>query len=184
MYQKIRFRTPYIDDGEPAVILLDKDGFLPNIVPSGKHWHIKPPYEKIYADTCNEFWWCLNNVAKGIARDELPYAMDMFNHYVRNMLNQMVEWTIGIQTDFTVSAGKKGKYFKKYLPQNLYEMYTKTYSNSNYENFWESIFTACELFHTMAFNVAEYFGYTYNRQEDENMIMYLNKVKNNLIAAE
>lgn len=174
--------NPYVDDGEPVVVLLDKDGFLPNIVPNEKHWYIKPPCENIYADSCNEFWWCLNNVAKGIARDELPYAMDMFNHHVRDMLNQMVEWTIGINTGFSVSAGKMGKYFRKYLPQNLYGMYTKTYSDSNYENFWKSVFTACELFRTMAIKVAEHFGFTYNRSEDENMTVYLNKVKNNSIT--
>jgi aminoglycoside 6-adenylyltransferase len=35
--------SPYIDDGEPAITLLDKDGFLPSLpVPTDKHWHIKP----------------------------------------------------------------------------------------------------------------------------------------------
>ncbi|MHB1485566.1 MAG: aminoglycoside 6-adenylyltransferase [Saccharofermentanales bacterium] len=39
--------TKYIDDGEPAVVLLDKDngsGLLPQIPDhSDKFWHIKPP---------------------------------------------------------------------------------------------------------------------------------------------
>lgn len=52
---------------------------------------ITAPTPEVYHDTCNEFWWCLNNVAKGITRDELPYVMEMYNHYVRNMLNQMIE---------------------------------------------------------------------------------------------
>nr|WP_295684515.1 aminoglycoside 6-adenylyltransferase [uncultured Lachnoclostridium sp.] len=176
--------TPYIDDGEPVVVLLDKDKFLPDIVPNKMYWCIKPPSENIFADTCNEFWWCLNNVAKGIARDELPYAKNMFDHYVRDMLNQMTEWFIGVDIDFTVSSGKMGKYFKRYLPQKLYEMYANTYSDSNYENFWSSIFSACELFRTMADIVAEHFGFRYNRNDDENMMMYLNKVKNNSIVIE
>lgn len=171
--------TPYIDDGEPAVVLLDKDGFLPQLpVPTDQHWHIKPPTEKLFADCCNEFWWCLNNAGKGIARDELPYTMKMFNEYVRNMLNKMIEWHIGINTDFTVSAGKFGKYFKKYLSPDLYAMYTKTYSDDNYDNLWTSIFTACDLFHTVALFVAEYSGYNYNQGEEHAMIMYLNKIKN------
>jgi aminoglycoside 6-adenylyltransferase len=73
--------NPYIDDREPAVTLLDKEGFLPLLpAPSDKHWHIMPPTEKLFTDCCNEFWWCLNNVAKGIARNELPYTMKMFNY--------------------------------------------------------------------------------------------------------
>lgn len=169
--------TPYIDDGEPAIILLNKNGFLPDIKPDTKFWHIKQPFEGVFKDTCNEFWWCLNNVAKGIARDELPYAMEMFNHYVRDMLNQMVEWSIGIDTGFSVSAGKMGKYFKRHMPRKLYDMYERTYSDSNYDNLWNAVFVACELFRSLAIKVAEHFVYTYNSREDENMMKYLNMVK-------
>lgn len=170
-------RKPYFDDGEPAVILLDKDGALPDIKVNPHYFHITRPTEGIYHDTCNEFWWCLNNVAKGIVRDELPYVMEMYNHYVRDMLNQMVEWYIGVHNDFQVSAGKMGKYFKKYLPENLYDMYAKTYSDSDYCHIWHSVFTACELFRLLASEVAEFFGYVYNEQEDRNIMRYMEQVR-------
>lgn len=168
---------PYIDDGEPAVILLDKDGLLPDIKVNPAYFHITKPTAGSYRDACNEFWWCLNNVAKGIARDELPYVMEMYNQYVRDMLNQMVEWYIGIHNDFQVSAGKMGKYFKRYLPENLYEMYKETYSDSDYRSIWQAVFTACELFRQLAVEVADFFGYAYNRQEDENMMRYMEQVR-------
>ncbi|MBN2851827.1 MAG: aminoglycoside 6-adenylyltransferase, partial [Clostridia bacterium] len=171
--------NPYIDDGEPAVILLDKDNRVQALKINKEFFHIKPPQEKIYADTCNEFWWCLNNVAKGIARDELPYAMEMFNHYVRDMLNQIIEWYIGIKTNFSVSSGKMGKYFKKYLPRIIYEQYSKTYSDSNFKNLWSAIFTACDLFHNLAVQIADYSGYIYNEHDERSMMLFLNKVKNN-----
>jgi aminoglycoside 6-adenylyltransferase len=57
-------------------------------------------------------------------------------------------------------------------------MYTKTYSDSDYNNFWAAIFTACELFRKIAQPVAEHFGYTYKIAEDINMLEYLNKVRN------
>lgn len=169
---------PYVDDGEPAVVLLDKTGELADIKPRDDFWFIKPPVEKLFRDCCNEFHWCLNNVAKGIARDELPYVQEMFNHYVRDSLNMMTDWYIGAENDFKVSAGKMGKYYKKYLPAELYEMYAATYSDSDYENIWNAVFTACALFRRLAESVAEKFGYTYNMTEDENIIDYMNKVKN------
>lgn len=170
--------TPYIDDGEPALTLLDKDGFLPPLPPpSGSHWHIRPPDAKLYADCCNEFWWCLNNVAKGIARDELPYAMEMLQHYVGDMLRQMTEWYIGVQNDFTVSAGKMGKYYKKYLPPSLYEMYTAIYSPCTPEDIWKAVFTISALFRRLALCVAAHFGYIYNQQEDTFMRSYLVSVQ-------
>jgi aminoglycoside 6-adenylyltransferase len=55
-------------------------------------------------------------------------------------------------------------------------MYAKTYSDSDYENLWTSVFTACELFRTIAPPVAEHFGYSYNQDEDINMTGYLEKV--------
>lgn len=168
---------PYIDDGEPVVILLDKAGILPDIKVNPDYFHITRPTAGIYRDACNEFWWCLNNVAKGIARDELPYVMEMYNHYVRDMLNQMVEWYIGIHNDFQVSAGKMGKYFKKYLPESLYGMYAKTYSDSDYRHIWQAVFTACELFRVLALEVADFFGYTYNEKEDKNMTRYMEQVR-------
>ena len=171
--------NPHIDEGEPAIVLLDKDGMFLKINPSENYWNIKPPKEEIYFDTCNEFWWCLNNVAKGIARDELSYTMDMFHKYVRDILNQMLEWHIGMKTDFSVSAGKQGKYFKNYLSQEMYSEYKKTYSDSEYDNIWNSVFTACNLFRKAAIEVADFFHYTYNKLEDDNMICYLEKVRRN-----
>ncbi|MGF7059706.1 aminoglycoside 6-adenylyltransferase [Brassicibacter mesophilus] len=160
--------------------LLDKDNCLPQIPPAtDEDYWVKKPTEAQYTGCCNEFWWCLNNVVKGIARDELPYAMWMFNVVVRDMLVKMIEWYIGINTDFSVSAGKKGKFFKKYLPNELYEMYSKTYSDSEYNNLWAAVFKACELFRTIAMIVSEHLGYTYNQSEDTNMTEYVIKIKNN-----
>ena len=166
-----------VSDGEPAIVLLDKGDYLSAIKPKDGHWNVSPPDEKRFRDCCNEFWWCLNNAAKGIVRDELPYAMEMFSHIVRDMLNVMTEWYIGMITDFSVSAGKMGKYFKRHLPEKYYQMYKDTYSDGSYENLWDAIFTACELFRSMAGEIAVRFGYTYNKQEDENMMSYMKWIK-------
>jgi aminoglycoside 6-adenylyltransferase len=80
-------------NGEPVVTLLDKDGILPKYPePSDRVYWVRKPDEGQFHGCCNEFWWCLNNAAKGIARDELPFVMEMVNHYIRDMLNKMVEW--------------------------------------------------------------------------------------------
>lgn len=169
-------------DGEPSVTLLDKDGAVPpRLAPSDEVYWVKKPDENAYLACCNEFWWCLNNVAKGITRDELPYAMNMYNNVVRKMFHKMIEWYIGIITDFSVSAGKDGKYFKRYLPPELYEKYRLTYSDSESINFWKAIFTACTLFHETAQKVADYLNTSYNQAEEDGMIKYLCSVKDDCI---
>ena len=163
-----------------TVLLLDKDNFLPEIPPpTNEDYYVKKPNQDEYTAYCNNFWWCLNNVAKGIARDELPYAMEMYNLVVRELLNGMINWYIGTLTDFSVEVGKMGRYYKKYLPSEMYELYAKTYSDSEYNNFWTAIFTACSLFNSAALSVSKYFNFIYRQHEEDNIIDYLNKVKNN-----
>ena len=91
-------------------ILLDKDNLLPEIPEStDEDYRVKSPSKEQYLCTCNEFWWCLNNVAKGLWRQEIPYAQDMLNYNVRKQLEKMLSWKIGVDTDFSVSVGKSAK---------------------------------------------------------------------------
>ena len=115
----------------------------------------------------------MQNVAKGIARDELPYVMGMYHFIIAEELNCMVSWYIGTQYNFSVATGKMGKYFKKYLSPDLYEQYKCIYSNSDYKNIRTSIFSACELFRLTAKKVGEALGYPYHVQDDEGIMTYL-----------
>lgn len=65
-------------------ILLDKDGCLPEIPEASDegHW-VKCPGQEEYSRCCNEFWWLLLNVGKGLWREELTYVMEMLNQWVR-----------------------------------------------------------------------------------------------------
>lgn len=161
-----------------GILLLDKDKIMGSIPPSSDSDFItKRPTASLFGDCCNEFWWICPYVAKGIWRDELPYAMYTYDRYGRDMLMEMIKWYIGIHTDFSISSGKHGKYFKEYLEPELWEMYVKTYSNSNYENLWKALFTAGDLFRVMAQKVGEHFGYEYPFGEDERVTAHLKHVR-------
>ncbi len=171
----------YEDDGEPVIVLLDKDGSLPEIQIEKDYWYIEKPTQKYFSDCCNEFHWCLNNVAKGIAREELSYAMEQFNHYVRDMLIQMLEWYVGVKHDFAVSAGKNGKYFQKYLPAEIYERFTKTYSDADYEHMWVAAFEMLYLFGDVARLVAEKLEFSYDEAEEAGIENYMKQVRDGLL---
>ena len=161
-----------------SILLLDKDNIIEPFPPaSDSDFIIQKPNKQYYNDCCNEFWWICPYVAKGIWRDEMPYAMIMYDRYVRDMLFQMIKWYIGIKTDFTVSAGKCGKNFNQYLEPELWKMFVKTYSNSNYENLWEALFEAGNLFRILAKKVAEHFNFDYPYNEDEKVTTHLNHVR-------
>jgi aminoglycoside 6-adenylyltransferase len=118
-------------------------------------------------------------VAKGIKRNQFSYTMRMYHEVVHVELDKMLEWYIGTKTEFSVSVGMWGQYFKKYLPAESYEKYSKTYSD--YGSIWTAVFAACELFQTIAPAVGKYFGFTYNQSDDDNMMEYLLRMKNNEI---
>ncbi|THE13656.1 aminoglycoside 6-adenylyltransferase [Bacillus timonensis] len=162
-----------------TVPLLDKDHILPSISdPTDIDYHVKKPTESVYLSSCNNFWWCLQNVAKGIWREELPYAKQMFELVIRPHLDEMVSWWIGCETNFQVSVGKMGKYFKQHLPDSYWQQYEKTYSDHHDDNFWNSIFVTCELFRRLGREVAENLAFAYPVEDDRNMTEYLRHVRN------
>ena len=164
---------------KPKLLLLDKDGCLPEwLRSSNEQEYIKKPHKSEYIACCSGFWWFLNTTAKGIGRDQLVYAKTQFTSFNLMLINRMIEWYIGVQTDFTVPIDKDCKYYKKYLPTEIYDLYTKLYSDGNYKNFWNSVFSSCDLFNKIACEVGDYFNFSYNKQEEEIMREYLIKVKN------
>lgn len=159
-------------------ILLDKDNCLPELPPStDQNYWIKKPTQAQYLCTCNEFWWCLNNVAKGLWREEIPYVQDMMNFIVRKQLEKMLSWKIGIQTNFTVSVGKSAKYMYKWLSQQEWEKYLQTYCPADINAIWQSVEIMCSLFKETAVWIAEQLDYDFNDTEADNSMYFLKKVK-------
>ncbi len=157
-----------------TIVLLDKENRISHIEPpSDHHFHVHPPTELEYVSCCNNFLWCLQNVAKGIARDELPYAMEMYDNIVRTELNSMVDWYIGTLTNFSVSVGKMGKYYKQYLPDAVYQKLTETYCMGDYDHLWKSMFTAIDCFELISKEVGLWLGVSYNQMDHQNMVRYL-----------
>ncbi|WP_044022712.1 aminoglycoside 6-adenylyltransferase [Bacillus sp. SG-1] len=167
----------YLSD-KLTIPLLDKDNYLPPIPEATDvDYHVKKPTNGQYFGCCNDFWWCQQNVAKGIWRDELPYAKFMFESIIRRNLDEMVSWWIGTKTDFKVSPGKLGKYYKNFLPESYWKMYRDTYADWNYENMWDALFTAGNLFRILAKEVADTLSFTYPYDDDKNMSNYLQQVR-------
>lgn len=173
-------REKYENNGEPAIILMDKDGAVGPFEFNKKYRFITKPEEIIFQNCCNEFHWCLNNVAKGIARDELSYAMEMQNHYVRDMLIKMLEWYVGCHNDFDVTAGKLGKYLKKYLPEDIYIRFKATYSDAETKNMIKAAFDTLYLFGDVARDVAKELHFVYDEEEEQGIENYMKQVLNEI----
>lgn len=159
-------------------VLLDKDHCLPEIPTSSdkNYWVQKPTFEQ-YRCICGEFWWCLNNIAKGLWREEIPYVQDMLNFVERKQLEKMLSWKIGIKTNFSVSVGKSGKYMHKWLSIEEWEQYLKTYCSSDIDLIWQSVEVMCSLFHETAMWVAKELNFEYDNVEATNSMYFLNTIR-------
>lgn len=161
-----------------SVVLLDKDQALPQLPePTDRDYWVKRPSAAFYADCCNEFWWVATYVAKGLWRREMTYAMDHLNQIVRPMLIKMLEWKVGLDTGFSLSTGKNGKYLEKYLPAASWQALLSTYPEGSYEAVWRALFAALELFRSTSKEVAERLNYAYPLDEDRNVTAYLTRVR-------
>lgn len=159
-------------------ILVDKDDCLP-VMPEAtdEDFWVQRPTERQFLDTCNEFWWCLNNVAKGLWREEIPYVMDMINHVVRPQLIRLLEWKIGFETEFSVSIGKSGKYMDKWLDEEIWQLFLKTYSSSKIDEIWDAVFIMCDLFNVVAREISGRMAVSYNQDEADNSLKFLRDVR-------
>lgn len=167
----------FVGQDSLSKLLLDKDNCLEEFPPaSDKDYLVKKPTEKEFLDCCNEFWWCSTNIAKGLWREELSYAKGMLEGPVRDMFIVMLEWYIGMKTDFTVNTGKFGKHFEQYIEEDMWEQFKWTFSNAEYENIWESFFVMGDLFREVANEIANTYEYQYP-QDDDKVTNYLKHVK-------
>jgi aminoglycoside 6-adenylyltransferase len=161
-----------------SVVLLDKDGRIKPLPPANESDYLpRPPTAKEFSDCCNEFWWLCPYVAKGLWRKEIPYAKYFLDHLIRDQLMKMVNWYVGMSTQFSRYPGKYGKYLQQYLDPILWEMLQQTYSDASYENTWEALFASGDLFRNLATQVAAHFRYDYPHDDDARVSTHLKHVR-------
>ncbi len=175
--QTINYTINHIQDDKLCKILLDKENILPKIAAATdrQYWVEKPTKEQ-YLAVCNNFWWCTNNIAKGLWRKEIPYVQDMTNYHVRTQLITMLNWKAGILTEWSVSTGKSSKYLYRWLSEEEWRMLLSTYFDGNVDNAWKSVFSMCELFGNAAQFVGEKLGWEYNENEGKAAFDFLKYV--------
>lgn len=167
-----------IFDDSLRKILLDKDGILPKIPEADDrgYWVKRPDFLEYFC-TCNEFWWCLNNVAKGLWRNELTYVQDMVNHVVRKQLEKMLSWKVGLVTDWSAAVGKSGKYMHRWLPKSDWEEYLSTWFSCDVKEAWDAMLRMCGLFDRIALEIGAGLGYQYNQTEAAHSLAYFKHVR-------
>jgi len=158
-------------------LLADKDHRFKALDPaSDQDYLIQKPSAFLVKTSINEFYWCLQNVAKGLARDQVPYALWMLNGPIRDMLHRMIEWKIALDHDFTVSTGSHGKRFKAFLNPTQYHEWESTVPSASIESIWQASFNSIALFSALAQEVCLGLELDYPLDEETHITAHLNRI--------
>lgn len=169
----------FLDDSL-CKLLLDKDGMASLDLPdaaSDKDYLVTRPSVRMFYDCCNEFWYTIAGLAKGIWREQVPHVNHLFHNIIQDALMQMIDWHIGFRYQFSVNPGKHGKFYKKYLEPELYTELIGTYRTVDLNELWNAVFLTIKLFQKVAQNVAEQLGVVYPLHEHKHIIEYLQHIK-------
>lgn len=147
-------------------VLWDRDGVLPPLPEPSDccHW-VRRPSPQQYAACCNEFWWCLNNLGKGLWHREVTYSQEVLSCQLRPQLVTMLGWESGVRCGFSHSIGKAGKGLERWARPEDWQDLLATYCGPGWEEMCCSARVICRVFDRTARRVGEGLGYPYRQEE-------------------
>lgn len=174
-----------IYDDKLTKVLLDKDNILPRLAdPTDEDYILRKPTLEEFRDCCNEFWWVSLYVAKGLYRNELLYAMDHINFYVRPMLLLMLAYKAGFNNNYNVAFGKNYKYLPKYLDNSDLSKLEETYTFLDYNYLWDALDLMQNFFKDLSLEVGKLLAYNVDINEVDNTLEYTKRIKNKELEVE
>ena len=165
----------YANDMSLYKIVLDKDGIIPTSdVNDERKFYVKKPTEEEFLERINTFFFDTSYVIKSLIRDEMFFEKFMEIELQRK-IHKLLEWHIGTKHDFSVNTGLLGRYFKRYLTSEEWNMLLKTYSGSNKEDCIKALFSSFDLVNYLGNEIASKLGFTYPKQHENDMREYCEK---------
>lgn len=161
-------------------VIIDKDNLVDNNIKATEESYFvkKPNTEKIFK-TFNNLWWIQLNIAKGLWRNETPYAKFMYDEIMVKQLRDITSWYIASNNSWEINVGKAGKWFYRFLDKDLYNEFLSLYTDSDINNIWDGLFKSQEYIRKIGSYLESkisYFSYPY--QDDENVSELVLKIKN------
>lgn len=173
--------TPLPDELDAGYrVLLDKDGTAAKWpAPTYRAYVPTKPTRAEYRALVEEFWWDTTYAAKSLWRGELVFAKSyMFEHEIRlEVLQLMLEWWIGVQTNWSVPTGRFGRGLRQLLPPEVWADIEATYVGSDVDENWDALLRLIALFRQLAVGVADALGFDYPGYIDERVTAYVESVR-------
>lgn len=160
-------------------VLIDKDKLCLNLPSASESsYFISEPSNVKFKGCCDAFFFAIgSHIPKTIWRKQLPLLKSYLEGWLREPVQLMLSWEIGIKTGFSKSIGAKGKYLERFLEPEKWEKYLRTYVDSDYENIWDSIFLFYEIFVESATIVAKEYNFIFPEENASKVLSFLKHVR-------
>ena len=160
-------------------ILLDKDKLTAGMKPPTHRAYIPlRPTNAVYQKLINDFFSDVPYVAKCLWRGELlpvKWCLDFDMKHVH--LRPMLEWKVGLDTDWSVAVGSLGKGLKKKLPPEIWSQVENTYAGADITENWTALYRTIEVFRQIAVEVGQRLGYTYPYELEQRVTAYARQIQ-------
>lgn len=153
-------------------VYVDKDNIIPAPeVTDERKFYVQMPKEEEFNAVLVDFFFDTSYVVKTIYREELFFQKYMFG-ILHKKIYDLVRWYIGCKFDFQVNTGSMGRYFKRYLSKEEWELLERTYSGSCIESNVRALLTMFELVHFLGNKIADRLGFTYPDKLNNDMLLF------------
>jgi len=126
----------------------------------------------------NDFFSDAPYVAKCLLRGELLAMKWCLDYDMKHVyLRPMLEWLMGIHSNWSLSTGWLGKGLKKKLPSEIWSQLEASYAGADVEENWEALFHTMALFRRVAMEVGEAMGYAYPLELDERVTAFVQNMQ-------
>jgi len=162
-------------------IYLDKDDILPTPdVTDERKFYVKQPTQEEFLDRINAFFYDTSYVAKALARNEMFFVKYM-ESVLQEKIKKLLDWYIGIQHDFNVNVGLMGRYYRRYLDDDIWQMLLATYSNGDRYASANGLIHMFEFVEFLGRFIAKKLGFKYPEKHGLDMLAYCKNILNKYI---
>lgn len=161
----------WVESEADFTVLEDTKGLFAPYSPNPQRYWTSPATEMDFEKVCNEFWWVLAYVVKGICRNQLIYATDHLYGICQQEFLKILAWQVASDKG-TVDVGKNYKYLFNYLPTDKEKEFSDLLDFSSKKKITQSLFATMQLFHIEAQRLAQKLSFDYDKEVAEKMIEY------------
>lgn len=174
---KINFQDiPMIPEimGRGKKVLLDKSGSLSCFsVPRVEEEKNVPPSLDEFMAVVNDFWFHCAWTVKKVQRGELWMAARSCNHYLKNLVLQMMAWETQGNHGWQCNTWYEGRFVEEWAqPQSLTE-FSRSFAQYDQEDIRRALSVSMDLFLRTSKEVASKLGFEYPDEQQQKVSKWI-----------